>query len=165
MIPTLGFSQTRTVTTHNISSDVISLMPDIRYSFELGLGGSFTTLFSGGIMGLYLDTKLESARVYGPNVFLSVEPRYYYNLERRAWRGRITDRNSADFVSLDLHPILWPLSKRRIWVEEQVIASAVWGLRRVYGHFMLEVKAGLDFNLSIADSPGIHLGVRIGYTF
>lgn len=163
---TSAFAQTGTVSNHSLHA-TLSFLPSLGYSYEQRLGNNFTILLSGGLTGAFGEAEgwFDSGpRLFGPNLYIAVEPRLYYNLARRTRLERNTNLNSADFFSLKLHQIMWPLLKSDIMLDGQMIVSPVWGLRRVFGHFLLEATAGLDINL-YNSTTGLHLGVKLGYNF
>ena len=109
---------------------------------------------------------------------ISVEPKYYYNLEKRVRKGRSINNNSGNSISLKLHynPDWFLLAKDSdIKMASQIAILPKWGIRRVYGkHFTFEAGVGIG--------PVFYLGkyaenydgdvniygdaiVRIGYTF
>lgn len=137
----------RAISNHAIHGS-ISLMPSLGYTFEGAIGNDFVIRASGGIQAFSVSDG-NTLTLAGPNVYLSVEPRYYYNLKRRSMKGKTINGNSADFISFEIRPILWAIAPRRYEVYSQVFASFVWGLRRVYDSgFLLEFKGGLDTNLT-----------------
>jgi len=109
---------------------------------------------------------------------LTLEPRLYYNLNKRVSKGRNIDGNSGNFVSLktSYHPDWFVISN----IENSGIVSDLaiiptWGIRRQLGnHFMYEVGIGLGYRYLLAKQAGflenesdaaINLHLRIGYQF
>ncbi len=119
---------------------------------------------------------------------LNVEPRYYYNLEKRNSKGKKTSKNSGNYLSIktSYHPDWFVIN-----LDDDITKIAdlsiipTWGLKRQIGnHFNFETGIGLGYRIvylkpnyktanyqSIDDfavnrsqyTPYIHL--RVGYNF
>jgi hypothetical protein len=119
---------------------------------------------------------------------LTLEPRYYYNLEKRNSRGKKTSNNSGNYLSLktSYHPDWFVLN-----LDENITKTAdlsiipTWGIKRQIGsNFTYETGLGLGYRIvylkpnyyngssqNVDDvstnrnqyTPYLHL--RIGYTF
>ena len=119
---------------------------------------------------------------------LTLEPRYYYNLEKRNYRGKKTSKNSGNYLSLktSYHPDWFVLN-----LDENITKTAdlsiipTWGIRRQIGsNFTYETGLGFGYRIvylkpnyyngssqNVDDvsksrnqyTPYLHL--RIGYTF
>ena len=119
---------------------------------------------------------------------LTLEPRYYYNLEKRKSRGKKTSKNSGNYLSLktSYHPDWFVLN-----LDENITKTAdlsiipTWGIKRQIGsNFTYETGLGLGYRIvylkpnyyngssqNVDDvstnrnqyTPYLHL--RIGYTF
>ena len=104
-----------------------------------------------------LDAGIRGGSFYRKTVFvlapsLRLEPRWYYNLSERAARGRRTEGNAANFVSLPLliHPGLFRITNdETIRVDRGIQLLPTWGIRRNLG-------SRLDYELGI----GLGYGVR-----
>lgn len=77
--------------------------------------------------------------------------RHYYNLEKRANKGKRTERNSGNYLALNASYFFKPLSgdtEYFSYVPSSTVA-AVWGLQRTYkGRFNLEFNIGAGVNFS-----------------
>lgn len=99
----------------------------------------------------------------------AVEPRWYYNLGRRADRGATTQYNSASYISMNiaLQPSWFYFSTNsRFKPESQLFIGPMWGMRRTHGHFSYELAAGPAYSYSYFKSDGIRInesnvGIRI----
>lgn len=119
---------------------------------------------------------------------LTLEPRYYYNLEKRNSSGKKTSKNSGNYLSLktSYHPDWFVLN-----LDEKITKTAdlsiipTWGIKRQIGsNFTYETGIGLGYRIvylkpnyfngnsqNVDDvsinrnqySPYLHL--RVGYTF
>ncbi|MFV8270256.1 hypothetical protein ACNQGP_10025 [Flavobacterium sp. GT2N3] len=119
---------------------------------------------------------------------LTLEPRYYYNLEKRKSRGKKTSKNSGNYLSLktSYHPDWFVLN-----LDENITKTAdlsiipTWGIKRQIGsNFTYETGFGFGYRIvylkpnyyngssqNVDDvstnrnqyTPYLHL--RVGYTF
>lgn len=119
----------------------------------------------------------ETTRIWAP--VLNVEPRFYYNLAKRASAGKNIFGNSGNFlaVRMDYHPDWFTISNRSdVNVIEQFQIIPKWGIRRHIGssHFHYELGIGIGYrhlflsryNINdTEDEIAVDLHIRIGYTF
>lgn len=103
---------------------------------------------------------------------ISLEPRYYYNLNRRLKKDKNTLNNSANFFSLktNYNPDLFVISNYdNIRTREHITIVPKWGLRRNIGkNFEYEFTAGIGYAYNFELKNGesyLDLGLRIGYRF
>jgi len=109
---------------------------------------------------------------------LSLEPRWYYNLDKRQRKSRRTDGNSGNFLSLktSYHPDWFVISNyENVRVISDISIVPTWGIRRHLGkHFTYETGIGLGYKYTFAKQAGylenesdvaINLHLRIGYRF
>lgn len=109
---------------------------------------------------------------------VTLEPRWYYNLQKRKSKSKRIDGNSGNYLSLrsSFYPT-WGaiLSKYGNLVINPVFALIpMWGIRRNIGrHFNYEAGAGFGYVHYFADKYGygvqnnlaLNLVFRIGYQF
>ena len=133
---------------------------------ELGLDAGI----SGG--DLYENTSTFFASV------ITLEPRWYYNLEKRKAKSRRIDGNSGNFISIktSYHPdwITINLPDNVIFLSDVSIVPT-WGIRRHIGkHFNYETAIGVGYihvfekdNVTVLNEPdvAVNLHLRIGYRF
>jgi hypothetical protein len=142
------------------------------YTYEYAFADHYT--ISGGVgiagnvsytSGWYDGNKWR----YSLHPYVSVEPRYYYNLQKRVNKGKSIDGNTGSFLAVQCNYIFKPIVKHKIYDELSGFAVApYWGLRRVWWeHFLFEFHAGLAFgwNNFNDSNVGITLGLRLGYKF
>jgi hypothetical protein len=130
--------------------------------------------FDSGIFGgsLYEGTKFLFAPV------ITLEPKWYYNLNRRSSKSKNISGNSGNFVSLkaSYNPDWFVISNYDdISVINQISIIPTWGVRRIIGkHFHYETGIGLGYRYIFAKSAGylqnnsgaaLNLHLRIGYRF
>ncbi len=109
---------------------------------------------------------------------ITIEPRWYYNLEKRLSKSRNTNSNSGNFLGIktSYHPDLFVFSNYdNLSVLNQVSLIPKWGIRRVMGtHLSFETGFGIGYMYIFAKSAGylenedglaVDLHLRIGYNF
>jgi hypothetical protein len=132
---------------------------------------------------LGFDTGLFAGSYYDKVGFLlapviTLEPRWYYNLNKRQRKSRRTDGNSGNFLSLktSYHPDWFVISNyENIRVISDISIIPTWGIRRHLGdHFTYETGIGLGYKYTFAKEAGylenegdaaINLHLRLGYRF
>jgi hypothetical protein len=109
---------------------------------------------------------------------LTLEPRWYYNLNSRSLKSKRISGNSGNFFSLksSYHPDWFVISNdENISVLNQLTIIPTWGLRRNVGeHFTYETGVGFGYRYIFAKSAGypgnqtekaLNLHLRLGYRF
>jgi hypothetical protein len=109
---------------------------------------------------------------------LRIEPRWYYNLNKRAEKSRNISGNSGNFFTLQttFNPNWFVISNYdNIKIVNQVSIVPTWGIKRVLGkHFTYETGIGIGLIHYFAKSSGyakdeneawLNLHLRLGYTF
>ena len=123
---------------------------------ELGIDGYF-----GGYYGVVMYPEM------------AVEPRWYYNLNKRESLSKRIDGNSANFISLPIgfYPHTGYFIGNQGFVEGSdvltISISPTWGIRRNIGkHLNTEagLGAGYIFHKNY-DSWKLNIHLRIGYRF
>ncbi len=107
-----------------------------------------------------------------------VEPRWYYNLNKRKAKSKRIDGNSGNFISLQTSyiPNWFVISNNPYeWVRRQLWIMPMWGIRRNIGkHFNYEAGVGLGYrfylkgknsNTTAGSDWMPNLLLRIGYRF
>ena len=112
---------------------------------------------------------IDIGTVYSP--VLRLEPRYYYNLEKRIHKGKDISNNSGNFFGLNINyrpnTVIYRTKDYLSPVESLSIVPK-WGIRRNLGkNFNYELGAGLGFRHEFKgeDYGELDLHLRIGYTF
>ena len=109
---------------------------------------------------------------------ITLEPKWYYNLEKRNSKSKNIKNNSGNFIGLktSYNPDWFVISNYdNIRVVNQISIIPKWGIRRNIGnHFNFEAGIGLGYRYIFAKSAGyltneseatLDLHLRIGYTF
>lgn len=130
-----------------------------------------------------IDAGIAGGNNYDETVYLSapvitLEPRWYYNLNKRVNKSRRIDGNSGNFISIksSYHPdMLISSSEDNIVFINDLTIVPTWGIRRNIGnHFNYETGIGIGYvyyfekkNVTLAEKSDIavNLHLRIGYRF
>ncbi len=132
---------------------------------------------------LGLDAAIFGENFVGSKSFIMVpaitlEPRWYYNLNKRVDKNRRIDGNSGNFLSIKTtyHPdlVLGSLPNYTVFISDISIIPT-WGIRRNVGkHFTYETGIGIGYyhlfekeNVIMPDKNGValNLHLRLGYRF
>ncbi|WP_340201720.1 hypothetical protein [Ascidiimonas sp. W6] len=109
---------------------------------------------------------------------ITLEPRWYYNLNKREKKSRRIDGNSGNFISLKTtyHPDWFVISNQNnINFISDISIIPTWGIRRNIGtHFTYETGIGIGYvhyfkedNVILLNQSDVvvNLHLRIGYRF
>ena len=109
---------------------------------------------------------------------LTLEPRFYYNLNKRNSKSKDVTHNSGNFISLktSYHPDWFVISNYEdITIISDISIIPTWGIRRNIGnHFNFETGLGLGYRYIFGKEAGYYsntsetaanLHLRIGYVF
>ena len=100
--------------------------------------------FDAGLQG---GTHAKTEYILSP--VISLAPRWYYNLDRRNSKGKRTEGNSGNFISLKLryYPDWFNISSSDIFnVRRNIALVPTWGIRRnIGGHLTTEAGAGVGY--------------------
>lgn len=109
---------------------------------------------------------------------ITVEPRWYYNLNERVNKSKRIDGNSGNFISIktSYHPDWFVISNYdNVNIISDISIVPTWGIRRNIGkHFNYETGIGLGYRYIFAKEAGyseneseaaLNLHLRIGYRF
>ena len=130
--------------------------------------------FLGGIWGGTLHDKTGFA-LYP---VLNVEPKYYYNIDSRAEKGKNTKNNSGNYISLatsfvpNWFTISNAESRREIKRANKLFFIPTFGIRRNFAeNFNYEFKVGYGYGISFGEGKTASgmttwdLGFKVGYDF
>ena len=109
---------------------------------------------------------------------ITLEPRWYYNLNKRISKSRNISGNSGNFLSLkkSYNPKWFVISNYdSIQIADQISIIPTWGIKRNIGnHFTYETGIGIGYRYIFAKSLGylenqsetaLNLHLRLGYRF
>lgn len=139
---------------------------EVRLSNEIALKSEF-----GLDVGLRGCSDCETQYVLAP--VLTLEPRWYYNIEKRSAKGKIIKNNSANFVSFGFtyYPDWFVISNAtNAYIENQIIIIPKWGIKRAISNSNFNYELGIGIGKRYyfdADewNTAADLLIRIGYTF
>jgi hypothetical protein len=130
-----------------------------------------------------LDTGLYGSNINEIDGFLlapvlRLEPRWYYNLNKRERKSKRIDGNTGNFVSLNIsyHPDIFTISSEdNINLISDISIIPTWGIRRSIGdHFNFETGIGIGYIRYLErtsffnddrNDVGLNLHLRFGYRF
>lgn len=109
---------------------------------------------------------------------ITVEPRWYYNLNKRKSLTQNISGNSANFLTIQVsyHPNWFVISNYdNLQIADQISLIPTWGIKRNIGrHLTYEAGLGLGVRYYFAKSAGyskdefnaaLNVHLRIGYRF
>lgn len=145
---------------------------------EAGLSESWALRTEIGMEGGFFLNNFYEGVGFLLTPLVTLEPRWYYNIGKRARAGKTISGNSGNFLSLkaSYNPDLFVISnKDNISVVNQLSLIPTWGIRRNLGrHFTWETGLGLGYRYVFAKSAGfaedeeeaaVNLHLRLGYRF
>jgi len=145
---------------------------------ELRLSNQFALRTEIGLELLSFEYAYTDETKYGAAPSISIEPKWYYNLEKRVRKGRNIAENSGNAFSVRINylsPNAFLISDIENYKGvDQLNIIPKWSIRRVYGkHFIFETGFGLGPVIPVgkyskyADSADVYvdLHARIGYCF
>lgn len=129
--------------------------------------------------GIFSGSYYEDDIGYFMTPVITLEPRFYYNLNKRASKSKNISGNSGNYLSLktSYNPNWFVISSEDIIVTDQISMVPTWGIRRNIGnHFNYEVGIGVgwrhyfeqtinNYTLEAGDVVQVNLQLRIGYKF
>lgn len=139
-----------------------SLSSNLSLKSELGL--------DAGLFGGNSNDKIGSVVV----PVLTLESRYYYNIQKRGVNNKVTANNSANFIALNLkyQSDVFIISNNNVDVISTISIIPKWGIRRNLGNnFNYETGFGVGYRhfLEKLNSENgevaVDLHLRIGYNF
>jgi len=144
----------------------VKLSNDIALRAEIGMDAGF---FGGSFYPKngYLITPV-----------ITIEPRWYYNLQKRMSKSKSISGNSGNFLTIQTsyNPNLFVISNYdNVEIADQISIIPTWGIKRNIGnHFTYETGIGIGYRYIFAKSVGYsenvgettaYLHLRIGYRF
>ncbi len=146
---------------------------ELKLANQIALRGELGFDINNGKSDFYPDTSFLLTSV------ITVEPRWYYNLNKRESKSKQIDGNNGNFFSLktSYHPDLLVVSNsdESINVVTDISIIPTWGIRRNIGkYFNYETGIGVGYIHYFAKNEGfpkdkgetaINLHLRIGYRF
>lgn len=145
---------THTVTTLMLNIHAIEPALNFQYGFanrfslvaQIGITGGVITSFSNNQFNLFYYLSPKAVGQF----------RYYYNVDRRVRQGKVTSRNSANFIGLHTSYVFRPILKNfSDPYPSRFLIGPVWGVQRTS-------RGGVNFNFYTG--PGISITEKTYYT-
>ena len=145
------------------------LTESIALRSELGFG------FAWGSSATYID----NSSYWAVMPVVMVEPRYYYNLNKRLNKGRRIEGNSGNFLALSvgIQPD-FGFTSDNVDLNKEFYVIPSWGIRRSIGQsFSFETAIGLGYAWSFNEyilytgekvsttDGGVSVGFRLGFGY
>ena len=105
---------------------------------------------------------------------LTLQPKYYYNIARRAEKGKNTKNNGANYLGLQVRyiPNWFVISNtENVSLSNQINFIPTFGIRRNFSeNFNYEFKAGLGYGTTFGEKFNnsgavLDLSIKVGYDF
>ena len=104
---------------------------------------------------------------------LTIQPKYYYNIQKRAEKGKNIKNNSANYFGLQLRylPDLFVISNSDYRVSNQIHVIPTFGIRRNFSkNFNYEFKTGVGYGSTFGYDKNdsgvvIDLSFKVGFDF
>lgn len=87
--------------------------------------------------------------------YIQEQFRHYYNLEKRATKGKVTSHNSGGFVAMAAYYNFKSITTNDAYLSSNssAVIAPVWGFQRTYKHkFNLDLNLGAGYAFSKNDS-------------
>lgn len=128
------------------------LLPGIVY--EHGFDEK-NTLYSEISTGFAFRNESSSgfAHAFYPNI--NEQLRHYYNLDKRAAKGKVTTNNSGGFIAFNAIYNFQSISSNEslLYSNPSITIAPVWGFQRTYkGNFNLGLNIGLGYTIGKYDN-------------
>jgi hypothetical protein len=142
---------------------------------EFRLDEQISLRVEGGLnLGYFVSYNFGNRYVLAPT--FTLEPRWYYNLDKRINEGKRINNNSGNFLGIKINytPDWFVISDIDNYsVANQISVVPKWGARRTIGNtnFNFEFGGGIGYkyvffkNSSDDSRVAVDIHVRIGYTF
>jgi hypothetical protein len=124
------------------------LLPGVVYEHGFKAKNTLYSELSFGI-GYRNNDYYGSGWSFYPNI--TEQFRHYYNLEKRASKGKVTAHNSGGFIALHANYNFRPISSNDSYssTETSFTIAAVWGFQRTYkGNFNLGLNMGPGYTIN-----------------
>lgn len=105
---------------------------------------------------------------------INFQPKFYYNINKRAEKGKNIKNNGANYFSIQTRyiPNWFAISNyKNVKVISSISFIPTYGLRRNFGkNFNYEFKVGLGYATTIGEEKNssgtvLDLGFKVGYDF
>lgn len=170
------------VTDSGVEKSIINVQTGILgvwASYEAGLSNTLALRAEAGLDAGFYYTYATRKTVFMAGPSVNIEPRWYYNINKRAAKDRNTSNNGANFLALSVRylPDWFTLSNEKNYnIADQLFIVPKWSIRRNIGNSNFNYEAGIglgyqhvflkQYGYTEDDSKAyLDLHVRLGYTF
>ena len=129
-----------------------ALTPGIVY--EHGFNAK-NTLYSELSLGLGYQFSSYAGSTWSFYPLINEQFRHYYNLEKRAAKGKVTSHNSGGFVAMTATYVFKSITTNDSFSSSvpSLTVGPVWGFERTYkGNFNLGLNLGIGYNMDKYDN-------------
>lgn len=140
-------------------------------SYEIGVNRISTLRFSGPLeLGFLYESNMYGSELHTYlRPVIQTEFRYYYNLDKRAAKGKRTTNNSGNFIApvVNLFGPAIAKSENVTVANFASVLGTVWGIQRNYGkkfNFQLSIGPGIGLSedeIEFVPMGNLSLGFRI----
>ena len=127
------------------------LLPGIVYEHGLSAKNTLYSEWSSG----YGFTSNSFGRTWTFYPYINEQFRHYYNLEKRATKGKATAHNTGGFVAMSAVYNFRSISTNDVFIpaNASITVAPVWGFQRTYKrNFNLDLNLGIGYNFDKNDS-------------
>lgn len=147
-IPLLAEAQT--IRNHGIKATILGA----EYYHELAFAKVFTFMLHGGVASEIMYSKLslivndekiidDSEWAYSLRFTAGADLRYYYNLKKRARKGRNTRKNSGGYLGIGVQYFSSGIIENNMHTHSIIKIYPNWGFRRVYKrNWFIDINMG-----------------------
>lgn len=127
------------------------LLPGVVYEHGLSEKNTLYSELSSGYG--YTSNNFGETFTFFP--YINEQFRHYYNLEKRANKGKVTSHNSGGFIAMTAFYNFRSISTNDNFLEtnSSLTIAPVWGFQRTYkGNFNLDLNMGIGYNIGKHDN-------------
>lgn len=124
------------------------LARSITLDMNIGAGGNYE-ISNGSLNYIFANSQYQV-----PAVYVNFNPRFYYNLKKRAEKGRSIANNSANYIGAKLK-LVSPLESE--YNTGATLVNVHWGLQRHIGRkWILNTHAGLGYSVALSRTSSVY---------
>ena len=125
--------------------------PGVEYEMSVGKNSTFSI---GTGLQVFAGSNSVDGSWYKIYPFIDTQYKYFYNFNRRVLKGKTTENNSGDFVSMRLLSFSNPIIGTGVDINQafdrfMFFLGPTWGIQRKYGksfHLLFDVGPSLYFD-------------------
>ncbi len=170
-ISTYSFSQVTKPNPANTKSQwsLNTGLTNFGLGYEASMSRKTTIIFDAGIGWTRLIYKYQdsySIDISFPAVYVSINPRLYYNLDKRVKKGKSISNNAANYIGLLLKATTYPIGQN--YGPDVLIGSSSidlhWGIQRNLGKsWLIDIKTGIGANHNSGYGTNLYPALNIRF--